>query len=89
MSEESNFEEIIWEYIWSSGDLNHINRLGRQGWEAVSTHASSKALTFGATYETSVSVLFKRRYFAGRKIGSDNEAGLKLKKLMDEKRSRD
>ena len=86
MSEENILEEIMWEYIWSSGDLKQINRLGRQGWEAVSTHASSKALTFGATYETSVQVLLKRR-FRGVRQG-ENEEGLRLRQLLAEERTK-
>jgi hypothetical protein len=85
MDENNQQEPILWEYTWSGGDLNEMNRLGREGWEAIGTNASANALVFGATYSTSISVLYKKRYFP--KPPKDNEAGLKLKQIMKDRES--
>jgi hypothetical protein len=86
MDENSQQEVVLWEYKWSTGELTEINRLGREGWEAVSTHATSQALPLGMTISTSTSVLYKRRYFP--KPPKDNDAGLRLKQLLEEERGR-
>jgi hypothetical protein len=86
MDENNQHETILWEYKWSSGDLNEMNRLGREGWEAVGTNSSTNALVFGATYSPSISVLYKRRYYP--KPPKDNEAGSRLKQLLEEERTR-
>jgi hypothetical protein len=83
MDENNQHETILWEYKWSSGDLNEMNRLGREGWEAVGTHSTSQAMPLGMTVSTSTYVLYKRRYFPlPPKPDPDNEAGLRLKELM-------
>jgi len=86
MDENTQDELILWEYKWSSGDLNEMNRLGREGWEAVGTNSSTNTLVFGATISPSVSVLYKKRYYP--KPSKDNEAGSRLKQLLEEERSR-
>jgi hypothetical protein len=85
MSEDAQNELVLWEYKWSGGDLNEMNRLGREGWEAIGTNSIAKALVFGATVPPSVSVLYKRRYFA--KPPRENDAGRKLKQLLEEERA--
>jgi len=86
MDEKSEHEVILWEYKWSTGELNEMNRLGREGWEAVGTHATSQAVPLGMTISTSTSVLYKRRYFP--KPAKENAAGLRLKQLLEEERAR-
>ena len=86
MDENSEHEAVLWEYKWSTGELNEMNRLGREGWEAVGTNATSRSLALGATISTSTSVLFKRRYFP--KPPRDNAAGLRLKQLLEEERAK-
>ena len=86
MDENSQQEVVLWEYKWSTGELTEMNRLGREGWEAVGTHATSQALPLGITISTSTSVLYKRRYFP--KPPKDNDAGLRLKQLLEEERAR-
>jgi hypothetical protein len=85
MDENKQNEAVLWEYKWSSGDLNEMNKLGREGWEAIGTHATSRALPLGATISTSTSVLYKRRYFP--KPPKENDAGLKLKEMMKDRDS--
>ena len=79
-------EIILWEYKWGGSDVDQMNRLGRQGWEAVGVSTSTKALPLGATLPSSVSVLYKRRYYG--RVGGENEAGLRLKQLLEEERAR-
>ena len=86
MDDNNQSELILWEYKWSTGDLNEMNRLGREGWEAIGTNSSTNTLVFGATVSPSVSVLYKRRYFS--KPPKDNEAGSRLKQLLEEERAR-
>ena len=84
--QNNEHEIVLWEYKWSSGDLNEMNRLGREGWEAVGTNSSTNALVFGATHSPSISVLYKKRYYP--KPPKENEAGLRLKQLLEEERAR-
>jgi len=86
MDENSQQEVVLWEYKWSTGELTEMNRLGREGWEAVGTHATSQALPLGVTISTTTAVLYKRRYFP--KPPKDNDAGLRLKQLLEEERAR-
>jgi hypothetical protein len=86
MDENSEHEAVLWEYKWSTGELNEMNRLGREGWEAVGTNATSRALPLGATISTSTSVLFKRRYFP--KPAKEYAAVLRLKQLLESERAR-
>jgi hypothetical protein len=86
MDEDNQHELVLWEYKWSGSDLIEMNRLGREGWEAVGTNSSTSAMVFGATTRTSMSVLYKRRYYP--KPPKENEAGLRLKQLLEEERAR-
>jgi hypothetical protein len=79
-------EFSLWEYKWSGGDLEEMNRLGRQGWEAVGTNASTQALVFGATTSTVVRVLYKRPFYG--RVGGENEAGIRLKQMLEQDRAR-
>ena len=90
-------EITLWEYKWGGSDVDLMNRLGRQGWEAVGVSTATKALPLGATLPSSVSVLYKRRLFPGespylhleaQKPIKDNDAGLRLKQLLEEERAR-
>jgi hypothetical protein len=74
-----------WEYqtlVFNAIDGNmdkRLNKEGQQGWEAVGFSSTSHAL--GVTMR--IYVLLKRLH--APKPESDNEAGLKLKKLMQER----
>jgi hypothetical protein len=64
MNDDARKDLGLWEYKWSDGNLDEMNRLGLEGWEAVGTNSATRAVPFGATLAPTVSVLFKRRYFA-------------------------
>lgn len=84
MDEANQADVTLWEYKWSSGDINEMNRLGKAGWEAIGTNSSTRAMTFGATLPSTISVLYKRPIKP--QPPRENEAGLKLKKLLAEER---
>lgn len=86
MDQNAEPEVIMWEYKWGSNDITQMNKMGKEGWEAVGVSATATAAPLGATIGRNVSVLFKRR--VGLKPPRDNEAGFRLKQLLDEERSR-
>jgi hypothetical protein len=55
-----------------------LNSLGKQGWEAIGISTSSTAVGVASN----IFVLLKKRWTGEE---TDNEAGLKLKKLMQER----
>ena len=86
MDQNAEPELIMWEYKWGSEDFNQMNKLGKEGWEAVGVSSITTAAPLGMTIDKRVNVLYKRRIYP--KPPRENEAGFRLKQLLEEERNR-